>query len=428
MEDADEEINSRGSSFAPPTWISFSSFPPQASPSPRRISSNFTPPTRPVRAAKQLAWVCGAEEASSAKSIGGGLNSEEAAAWELFSPIHRVLIVAVIAVAAANSKKNKQIIQLKKSVEIRDQVLLGMQQKLESICKQVDCFKDQPDIPSYNFMISGCGCRLCGNHQLPSVPKKANSSAKAVDDEAMIKCRIPVENDTEPEECRMSDLSDWAPSVSSTVDGQWSTTSIELDLCKELKDKDAIVNELLAFLNTTESNGSKRISELEDIIQHKNMIITKLRKDSLVLEQKVMHLTRLRRASTSKSSLRSRKLPTMTDNLVYDMDSTTSPSSDSDSSTKKHQVSRLKNEDQVLSVKTNNDQSNTSSSRGKQKTRQPNCAELMVKSTKKPPRPISPLKDKPMNQQAHSLNVSRDFKSRSGTTKTRVSSSHIRWV
>ncbi|KVI00225.1 hypothetical protein Ccrd_021524 [Cynara cardunculus var. scolymus] len=375
MEDADEEINSRGSSFAPPTWISFSSFPPQASPSPRRISSNFTPPTRPVRAAKQLAWVCGAEEASSAKSIGGGLNSEEAAAWELFSPIHRVLIVAVIAVAAANSKKNKQIIQLKKSVEIR-----------------------------------------------------ANSSAKAVDDEAMIKCRIPVENDTEPEECRMSDLSDWAPSVSSTVDGQWSTTSIELDLCKELKDKDAIVNELLAFLNTTESNGSKRISELEDIIQHKNMIITKLRKDSLVLEQKVMHLTRLRRASTSKSSLRSRKLPTMTDNLVYDMDSTTSPSSDSDSSTKKHQVSRLKNEDQVLSVKTNNDQSNTSSSRGKQKTRQPNCAELMVKSTKKPPRPISPLKDKPMNQQAHSLNVSRDFKSRSGTTKTRVSSSHIRWV
>lgn len=61
----------------------------------------------------------GAEEASSARAIGGGLSPDEAVAWELFSPIHRILVVAVVAVAAANSKKNRQIFQLRKSVELR---------------------------------------------------------------------------------------------------------------------------------------------------------------------------------------------------------------------------------------------------------------------------------------------------------------------
>ena len=113
----------------------------------------------------------------------------------------------------------------------------------------------------------------------------------------------------------------------------------------------------------------------------------------------MIHLTRLRRASTSKSSLSSRKLPTMTDNLVYDMDSTTSPSSDSDSSTRKHRVSIFKNENRVLPFKINNDQHNTSSSKGKQKNKQLNRADHMVKSTKRPPRPASPLKEKSINQQ-----------------------------
>lgn len=43
---------------------------------------------------------------------------------------------------------------------------------------------------------------------------------KSVDDEDMIKCKIPPQIEMEPEERRMSDLSDWAPSVSSTVDAQ----------------------------------------------------------------------------------------------------------------------------------------------------------------------------------------------------------------
>lgn len=58
-----------------------------------------------------------AEEASSAKAI--GLSWEAGVAWELFTPAQRFLIVAVIGVAVSESKKNRIINQLKKSVELR---------------------------------------------------------------------------------------------------------------------------------------------------------------------------------------------------------------------------------------------------------------------------------------------------------------------
>ncbi|CAL9019591.1 unnamed protein product [Prunus brigantina] len=60
-----------------------------------------------------------ADEASSARAIKGGLNPEQAVAWELFSPIQRFLFVAMISVAVAESKKNSRIMKLKKSVELR---------------------------------------------------------------------------------------------------------------------------------------------------------------------------------------------------------------------------------------------------------------------------------------------------------------------
>ncbi|PWA71829.1 hypothetical protein CTI12_AA278330 [Artemisia annua] len=130
-------------------------------------------------------------------------------------------------------------------------------------------------------------------------------SAKEVGDDEMI--MFEMVNDVEQEERHMSNLSDWAPSVSSSTNVQ-------------------------------------SISELEDIIRRNNMLITKLRKDMMVLEQKVIHLTSLRRPSSSKSSSSSKKLHVMLDNLIYDMYSTTSPSDDSDSSTKKkHQVPTLNN-------------------------------------------------------------------------------------
>lgn len=78
-----------------------------------------------ISARRQLAWVSlqgrliGGEEATSAKAIGGGLDPDETVAWELFSPLHRVLIVAVMGVATAESKRSKKISQLQRSVDLR---------------------------------------------------------------------------------------------------------------------------------------------------------------------------------------------------------------------------------------------------------------------------------------------------------------------
>ncbi|KAK1429099.1 hypothetical protein QVD17_11301 [Tagetes erecta] len=409
--------------YTPPPYVSISPFP---HPSPRRLSSHFTPPTRPVRSDKHLAWVSlqgriiGAEEASSVRSIGGGLSSEEAIAWELFNPMHRILIVAVIAVAAANSKKNKLIVRLTKSVQIRDQVLLGMQEKLDNLCEQVNYFKDKPDISSYNFECSGCGCHHCNHHQLPSECKEVRNeediSRKSVDDNDTNQSKIA--NDVEQEERRMSDLSDWAPSVSSSADVQWNIP-VEHDISKlqkECEEKNATIKELSDFLNSAESHNSRRISELEDVIRRKNMLITKLRKDMMVLEQKVIHLTRLRRPSSSKSNTTSQKLPHMSDNLIYDMDSTTGPSDDSDSSAKKKprapMIYNMTKDDHNAAI------------RNTPKPPHSNTSTLMIKSREQPSGPATPLKEISQNQQAHSdrfvnRSKSKESKSVSGGYKSR---------
>lgn len=124
------------------------------------------------------------------------------------------------------------------------------------------------------------------------------------------------------------------------------------------------------------------MSELEDIIRRKNMIISKLKKDMVVLEQKVpntdrassildfykfrvspllivcvsrtqvIQLTRLQRPSSCASNAEIQPIPYMTDNLLYDMESSTSPSSSdsdcfpSESSqppppTRKHEIHRI---------------------------------------------------------------------------------------
>ncbi|GAB4835206.1 hypothetical protein Ancab_000115 [Ancistrocladus abbreviatus] len=113
----------------PPNFVTFSAFTPICSPYSCRLSSHFSDPKpiRPIKphAVRQPAWVSlqgrliGAEEASSARTIGGGLSREQAVPWELFSPIHRILIVAVVAVAVANSKRDRKIYQLRKSVELK---------------------------------------------------------------------------------------------------------------------------------------------------------------------------------------------------------------------------------------------------------------------------------------------------------------------
>lgn len=61
------------------------------------------------------------DEATSARSVSGGgrLSRDETLAWELFTPYQRLMIVAVIGAAAAESKKNGVIRQLQKSVDLR---------------------------------------------------------------------------------------------------------------------------------------------------------------------------------------------------------------------------------------------------------------------------------------------------------------------
>ncbi|PSR95395.1 Spindle pole body component like [Actinidia chinensis var. chinensis] len=196
-----------------------------------------------------------------------------------------------------------------------------MQQQLDNLCEQVNFFKDQPgtwddttfaknndflfneQFASEKAISVAHGCWLSDQHQ-PNDPTSI-SMVKASSGEETLKYKIPLSNVAEPEERRMSDLSDWASSVTSSVDIQLNTLAIEQDiynLKKECEEKDATTKELSTFLQSSEVAGSKRIAELEDIIRRKNMRITKLKKDMLVLEQKVVHYTRLRRPSSASSS------------------------------------------------------------------------------------------------------------------------------
>ncbi|KAG6679338.1 hypothetical protein I3842_14G125000 [Carya illinoinensis] len=349
-----------------PALVSLASFSSIPSPSPRRLSiGNFAQSSRPVPSPspappKRMAWVSlqgrlvNAEEASSARAIGGNLSREEAAAWEFFSPIQRFLIVAVIGVAVAESKKNRIIWQLTKSVELRDQVLSSMQQKLDILCEEVNNVRDHSgalgemaatknaELPcnkafgSDTIKFVDCGCWLCDQHR--DIYNALSGSMKSSGGDGMLQYKLAFSNEAEPEERRMSDLSDWASSVTSSAEIQMNTLAVEQDiynLKRDCEEKDATIKELSTLLHSSDVAGSKRITELEDIIRRKNMIITKLKKDMLVLEQKVVHFTRLRRSSfpAAESSSNCGQRPHMTDNLLYDMDSTTSPSSsDSDCS------------------------------------------------------------------------------------------------
>ncbi|KAK9273742.1 hypothetical protein L1049_018552 [Liquidambar formosana] len=443
MEETDEDLGFRA---AFPALVSLTPFTPSISPFSRRLSSNFTQPSRPVPAARKLAWVSlqgrliGAEEASSARAIGGGMGPQEAVAWELFSPIHRILIVAVIAVAVAESKKNRQIRQLKKSVELRDQVLSSMQQKLDNLCEQVNNIKDQPETGANmsfmkNMEFGSCGCWLCDHHRGLPNGLVGNSIVKVSRGDEMLQYKLPLTNEAEQEERRMSDLSDWASSVTSAADIQMSTLAIEQDiynLKRECEEKDATIKELSTFLHSSDVVGSKRIAELEDIIRRKNMIITKLKKDMVVLEQKVVHLTRVRRPSYSSSN--TRQLPVMVDNVVYDMDSTTSPSSsDSDCSPENRPPAAAPRiQDIPVQNRDFDSRRNLKSAPAKPSSSPMRPTDRHVNS-----RPVSPLKEKSMNQRSEAVSSSRPKqlsvdnhkKSRRRTqTESKDTAAQRRWV
>ncbi|KAI3449925.1 hypothetical protein Pfo_006590 [Paulownia fortunei] len=403
MDFDDEESGFRQA--LPPALVSLTPFHPSVPPSPRRLSSCFTQRSEPVRAKRQLAWVSlqgrlvGAEEASSAKTIdrNGAFSAKEAVAWELFTPIQRVLTVAVVAAAAANSKKNKQISKLQISVELRDQVLLSMQQKLDNLCEQVNYFKDQPEAVTQSDVFVTkrveCDCKLCQHHNLPPNGSVFNTSTKGLNGDEVVKCQA------EPDERRMSDLSDWAPSVASSVDIQLDSLAIEHDidsLWKECKQKDATIKELSTFLQSSEVLGSKRIADLEDIIRRKNMIINKLRKDIIILEQKVVNLARQRRSSFSAASSNLQHFPIMADNVLYDMDSTTDPSSSDSDCSPRNRTQALALKRQELYV-----QISEKASEGDLKFGQVKCSNFTEQNPS--PRTRSPLKENSLNQTPNSV-------------------------
>lgn len=385
----------------PPFLVSLSPF---SSPSARRLSSCFTEPScRPIRPARQLAWVSlqgrliGAEEASSSNTLarenGLFLDPKEALAWELFSPIHRILIVAVIAVAAANSKRDKEILQLKKAVDLRDQVLSSMEEKLDNLCEQVSYFKDQPEAVTEK----NC-CQHCQQNKPPLISVVGNSVLKAPNGDEMSRYTW---NEAEAEERRMSELSDWASSVTSSSELLLNSLAIEQDiynLRKECEDKDATIKELSAFVRSSEVFGSKRIAELEDIIRRKNMTITRLKKDMMVLEQKVVNLTRTRRPSFSGTVNNDKQLPLMLDNLLYNLDSSTGPSSsDSDNSPGKRTQTATAKMQQPLEI----------SLEGEKELRQVNSSGSLLNSRVRSEVSSSPLKEKSLNQVMDGATISR---------------------
>ncbi|KAF9688680.1 hypothetical protein SADUNF_Sadunf01G0013300 [Salix dunnii] len=349
------------------SFVTLSPFPSIPSPSSRRLSSHFTP-TRPVTSARRLAWVSlrgrleNAEEASSANAI--GLRREEAVAWELFSPAQRFLIVAVIGVAVSESKKNGIINQLKESVELRDQVLTSMQQKLDSLCDQLSNINSQAGTKanaSFNsknveppdafgcdkIKFVGCGCWHCDQHQDLLAGLMGNSFVKVSGGDEVLQYKMPFINDVEHEERRMSDLSDWASSVTSAADMQMSSFAIDQDICnlkRECEEKDATIKELTENQRVgghcmQEEHSDYKTSKGHDGIRTKGLVCNQYRvSDNGLISRtrevlQVVHLTRLRRPSSSLSITDSSELPLMVNNIVYDMDSTTGPSSsDSDSS------------------------------------------------------------------------------------------------
>ncbi|XP_027340492.1 uncharacterized protein LOC113853951 [Abrus precatorius] len=325
----------------------------------RRLSATFAEPSRPVSSAKPVAWISlqgrilNADEASSAQTIGGGLSAEEALAWNLFPPVQRFLIVAVIGAAVAHSQKNLQICHLKKSVELRDQVLSSMQQKLDNLCELVNSSKEHSTTAidksptkdrelelnetfgTEKIKFVDCGCWHCEQHSAFFDELMGASVTRASCGNEVLQYKMPFSNE-EQEERRMSDLSDWASSVTSAADIQLNSLAEEQDiynLKRDCEEKDITIKELTTLLNSSEVANYKRVAELEDIVRRKNSTISKLKKDLVVLEQTVVQLSRLRRPSFSTSGSNGDQLPHMTDNLIYDMDSTTSSSSsDSDCS------------------------------------------------------------------------------------------------
>ncbi|KAM0890180.1 hypothetical protein ACQ4PT_027207 [Festuca glaucescens] len=335
----------------PPSRVSVRS---SSSTSRRRcaLSSRFREPASPRR----HAWVSlqgrlvGAEEAASAQVAAPGLPKEEAMAWELFSPLHRVLLVATVAAASSRSHAARRIEQLQRSIHFRDEVLQSMQQKLDDLFGEMnslqqqyvkcDSFisaeKENIELVSSNKLGQCC---LSSRAETAATPQKTKDFCRTDDVKSDVVDMSSVSL-VDHEERRMSDLSNFCWSVVSSVDthvngdNQLSSLAAEQELYniqKECEEKDAIIKELTAAAHTFSNADAKRIAELQEILKRKNMVISKLKKDMSALKQMVVELTRAKRASSVNLNTVYSELPVMSNNLLYDMSSTSPSSSDSES-------------------------------------------------------------------------------------------------
>ncbi|KAF3319828.1 hypothetical protein FCM35_KLT21930 [Carex littledalei] len=268
------------------------------------LSSSYSEPSKPsCVATRKLSWITlqgrlvGVDGATSARAVGPGLSRDEAVAWELFSPLHRVLLVALVAAATAKSRASQKIRELKRSVDLRDRALEAMQLKLDSLCEEINSIQD------------AVGPKL--------------EKTEAQHDNSLT-------NLVEQEERRMSDLSDFCWSVASSFDNQMSSLASEQELYnlqKECEEKDATIKELLSAVQVSKIADTKRITELEQLVKRKNMVISKLKKDMEVLEQMVVDITRSRRTSSALSlGSTEEEIPVMVNNILFDMSSSSSSS------------------------------------------------------------------------------------------------------
>ncbi|CAN6196414.1 unnamed protein product [Urochloa humidicola] len=337
----------------PPSRVSVSS----PSPYSRRrcaLSSRFREPAAPRR----HAWVSlqgrlvGAEEASSAASAAPGLPPDEAVAWELFSPLHRVLLVATVAAASSRSHAARRIEQLQRSIHLRDEVLEGMQQKLDDLVVEMNSLQQQY-VKCDSYISSerenddsagskkigdgeGSTCCVCARPEAAATPQKAKDH-RGMDAAALVE-RSSL-SFMDHEERRMSDLSDFCWSVASSADNQingdnqlsFLAADQQLyNLQKECEEKDATIKELAAAAHASNTADAKRIAELQEVLKRKNMVISKLKKDMDALKQMVVELSRAKRASSATSPICA-DLPVMSNNVLYDMSSSSPSSSDSES-------------------------------------------------------------------------------------------------
>ncbi|XP_020224581.1 uncharacterized protein LOC109806550 [Cajanus cajan] len=230
----------------PPWFVSVSAH----TTSRRRLSTSFVERSRPVSSSeKPMARISlqgrllYAHEASAARTVGGGLSAEQAIAWNLFPPVHRFLIVAVIGAAVARSRKDLQICHLKKCVELRDKVLSSMQQKLASLCEMVNNSKEQSTneasekdgelrsseaFGTEKIKFVDCGCWHCEQHSAYFGELMCASVGRSSDASEELQYKTPFSNEDQ-EERRMSDMSDWASSVTSSADIQLNNLAVGQD-------------------------------------------------------------------------------------------------------------------------------------------------------------------------------------------------------